>query len=533
MHFGSRRLRELRGAQLTRTYDIAVVGSGFAGSLMAMIARRMGHSVVLLERGRHPRVVVGESSTPLSNLLLEDLTSRYNLPRLSPLSKWGSWQTHFPKTPCGLKRGFTFYHHQLHYPDAPDPLHLNQLLVAASPHDRIADTHWYRADFDELLVREAQAMDVEYVDEVKLDRFTDQGNAVLLEGKKNSCNIAFHARFVVDATGPRGFLHHALHLPEAALPNYPSTQALYGHFSKVRRLDEAPGYSGTETPPYPIDDAAVHHIFDGGWIWVLRFNNGITSAGVAATDKIADRLHLADGEAAWKRLIYSIPTLKEQFADARAERPMTHVQRLSFLSGTICGERWAMLPSAAGFVDPLLSTGFPLTLLGIGRLSEILEHDWGSPRFQTRLQYYATQTTDELLATSRLIASLYANMNDFPVFTALSLLYFAAASYSETARRLKKPQLAASFLLHDHPSFGLASRKLFERALHVHTRQKSDRLIEEILKTVEPIDVAGLCSPERRNWYPVDPDDLFRSAHKVGATQDEITDLLLSCGFQQ
>jgi len=36
-------------------YDVAIVGSGFAGSLLAMIARRQGRSVVLLEKGRHPR----------------------------------------------------------------------------------------------------------------------------------------------------------------------------------------------------------------------------------------------------------------------------------------------------------------------------------------------------------------------------------------------------------------------------------------------------------------------------------------------
>ena len=145
---------------MSATYDIAVVGSGFAGSLLSMIAHRLGHSVILIEKGVHPRVVIGESSTPLSNLLLEELATRYGLPTLRPLAKWGSWQRAYPDVACGLKRGFTFHHHVLGAPAAPDPERRDQLLVAASPRNEIADTHWYRADFDHLLVREAEKLGV-------------------------------------------------------------------------------------------------------------------------------------------------------------------------------------------------------------------------------------------------------------------------------------------------------------------------------------------------------------------------------------
>src|SRR5215475_334214 len=175
-------MRALRRTQLNRKYDIAVVGSGFAGSLMAMIARRLGLSVVLLERGKHPRFMIGESSTPLSNLLIEELANRYDLPALKPLAKWGTWQQSYPQVGCGLKRGFTFYHHVLGQPDTPDPEHRNQLLVAASPHDSIGDTHWFRADFDELLVHQAQELGVDYVDEVKLDSFVTTDDEAQLEG---------------------------------------------------------------------------------------------------------------------------------------------------------------------------------------------------------------------------------------------------------------------------------------------------------------------------------------------------------------
>lgn len=496
---------------------------------MAMIARRLGRSVILLERGRHPRFMIGESSTPLSNLLLEDIAIRYDLPAIRPLAKWGSWQRSHPEIACGLKRGFTFYHHKLGQSDAPDPERKNQLLVAASPHDKISDTHWFRADFDACLVQQAQLLGADYIDEVKLDKLTECPNGFVLEGIKHGQPVSFRAGFVIDATGPRGFLHRALQLPEAEFPNYPATQALYSHFSGVKRLDAIEPQK--EVPPYPVDDAAVHHVFDGGWIWVLRFNNGITSAGVAATDTLADELHLSDGADAWERLLGLLPALEKQFAEARAVRPFTHVSRLSFLTGAICGDRWAMLPSAAGFIDPLLSTGFPLTLLGVSRLADILERDWKSPCFAAHLQEYGAQTNNELLATSRLIAGLYANMNNFPVFTALSLLYFAAASFSETARRLKKPLLAPSFLLHDHPVFGPASRDLLEHAQNINTKQESAALIAEVHRVIQPLDVAGLCRQDRHNWYPVDAEDLFHSAWKAGATREEITQMLEGCGF--
>jgi len=222
---------------LNRKYDIAIVGSGFAGSLMAMIARRLGLSVALLERGKHPRFMIGESSTPLSNLLLEDLATRYDLQAIRPLAKWGSWQKHYPEIACGLKRGFTFYHHVLGQEDAPDPEHKSQLLVEASPHDKIADTHWYRADFDAFLVGQAHRLGADYVDQVRLDKLTENTDGITIEGAKDGKPVSFHASFLIDATGPRGFLHRALQLREAELPGYPSTQALYSHFSGVKRLD--------------------------------------------------------------------------------------------------------------------------------------------------------------------------------------------------------------------------------------------------------------------------------------------------------
>jgi FADH2 O2-dependent halogenase len=223
--------------------------------------------------------------------------------------------------------------------------------------------------------------------------------------------------------------------------------------------------------------------------------------------------------------------LKAQLADARAERPFTHMPRLAFRSSAIAGERWALLPSAAGFVDPLLSTGFPLTLLGVTRVAEIIESAWGKEHFSQRLQDYAQQTDSELLATARLIGALYANLNRFDVFVAITLLYFAAASYAESARRLLKPQLAPSFLLCTHPEFGPACKGICARARQKLTDAEAETLIEWIHAAIDPINVAGLGRRDRRNWYPVEAYDLLNAAAKLDASRDEVQALLKRCGF--
>ena len=417
--------------------DLVIVGAGFGGSLMAMVAHQLGLSVVLLEQGTHPRMAIGESTTPLSNLLLERLSATYDLPRIAPLAKWGSWQRAYPQISCGLKRGFTFFHQG------------DSLLVAASPHDEIADTHWYRAEVDHFLVTEAQRLGVEYHDRVRIESldFAEDGAAVA--GRTGDGPFQLHARFFIDATGARGFLHRALQIPESPLPGFPATESLYSHFMGVTRTE-----CGGDVVPYPIDDAAVHHLFEGGWVWVLRFNNGVTSAGVAATKAVARELALSEGEPAWQRLLERVPALQSQFRQAVACQPFRHMPAMSFRSGRIVGKRWAMLPSAAGFVDPLLSSGFSLTLMGIERLARILDKHRDSAELGFQLQNYALETECELLAVSQLIGALYATMGNFPAFTAVSLLYFAAISFTETAHRLGKPQLGPGFLL---PSSGLSA----------------------------------------------------------------------------
>jgi FADH2 O2-dependent halogenase len=500
--------------------DLAVVGSGFGGSILAMIARRLGYRVMLIERGRHPRFAIGESASPLAGVLIEQLADRYDLPRLRPLSAFGTWQRAYPDVVCGLKRGFTYFKHETgrRYTAASD--RSNQLLVAASPNDELSDTHWLRADVDHFLVREAIALGAEYLDEVTLEAVEwHADDTATLTGTRRGRTVRVRAGFVVDASGPRGFLSRASGIEDVGFERYPQTQALYSHFVNVARCDDMPDFAAEGTPPYPSDDAALHHVFDGGWMWVLRFGNGVTSAGIAVTDALANELRLSDGAPAWTRFLARYPSIAAQFAESKPIREFTWMPRVAYRAAVAAGERWAMLPSAAAFIDPLFSTGIPLTLLGIERIARAIETRGLKPA----LYAAAEVTLTEADHTARFIAGCYAAFPRFDAFTAYSMFYFAAASFSEMQRRLVPQRASGGFLCAADATFASSLREL-SPAVH----QPGADYFDRVARATETINVAGLCSRARQNWYPVDLEDTIRDAAKLGLTPEEVTAKLLS-----
>ena len=514
--------------------DLAIVGSGFGGSVLAMIAARLGHRVMLLERGSHPRFAIGESASPLAGVLIEQLADRYLLPRLRPLSAYGSWQHAYPEIVCGLKRGFTYFRHERGHTYQPQVDRSNQLLVAASPSDEVSDTHWLRSDVDHFLVREAIALGVDYIDRAELDRIDWSGASTVLRGTRRGEQLCLRARFVVDASGPNGFLSRALNIGNAGFDGYPRTQALFSHFTGVARCDEIPEYGFRSAPsplaplaplaPFAPDDAALHHVFDGGWMWVLRFGNGVTSAGVAVTDELAADIRLADGEPAWQRLLARFPSIAAQFAEATPIRAFTWMPRLAWRSEQASGPGWAMLPSAAAFVDPLFSTGIPLTLLGIERMARILEGGPEGPEIERRggpsgprRSGYGEITLAEADHTARFIAGCYAAFPRFDQFAAYSMFYFAAASFSEMARRLGVQSAAASFLCSHDEAYRRDTERLSPQRVLPHGGYAAD-----VARAIEPMNIAGLCEPAKRNWYGVDLQDVVRGGHKLGLARADV-----------
>ena len=193
--------------------------------------------------------------------------------------------------------------------------------------------------------------------------------------------------------------------------------------------------------------------------------------------------------------------------------------RLAYRAAEAAGERWAMLPSAAAFIDPLFSTGIPLTLLGIERLAGMLESGLG----QADLSTYDGATLADADRTAGFIAGSYAGFRQFPLFTAYSMFYFAAASFSEMARRLGSTRAPRGFLCGDSPVFVEALDRLSPAASPAGDPAFYER---EVASAVAEWNVAGLCEREKRNWFAVDLEDTIRSAAKLGLTARQVRERL-------
>jgi len=484
---------------------IAVVGSGFAGSLLARVLRIQGHDVVLLERGTHPRFAIGESSTPLANLTLERLARRYGLDDCYDLAAHGRWISRFPDIRRGLKRGFTFYRHHAGRRFAVDGRRTERLLVAASPNDSSADSHWLRADVDHHFVRAAAAAGVEYRDR------TDVTDDVVR---------SLRVDFIIDASGPGGFMARRLDIPSALHRMHTNAGLLFSHFEGVRPFAEvAPGLP---RGPYPDDWAAVHHIIDEGWMYSLRFDHGVTSAGFV----LSHRLSGSPGQM-WDQLLMRYPTIGDLFGNASPLMPLAYKRRIQHRLTRAAGPGWALLPHAYAFVDPLFSTGIAWSLKAIERLALCFER--GGPN-EVDLRAYDEMLAAEAGQIDVLVAGAYAAMANFETFAAQAMIYFAAVSFAEARQRLghQNSETAAwtGFLGVGDPLLGPLPRASLRRLGRIRTREDRRLFIQWVRRSIAPRNVCGFADPEYRNLYPVDLDELVRRHGVLGMSRDALVSAL-------
>ena len=510
------------------------MGSGFAGSLLARVLARLGYDVVLIERGTHPRFAIGESSTPLANLSLERLGLRYGMADCYRLATHGRWLAHFPEIRRGLKRGFTYYRHHPHEAFANAGFESERLLVAASPDDALADTHWLRADLDHHFVRAAIAAGVDYRDRVQLTGADVATNGVLVTGTRDGSAFDLRAEFLIDASGPGGFLERQLSIPSGLAHTETHSDIVFSHFNGAHLMSDA--VPGMTPGPYPDDWAAVHHLIDEGWMYSLRFDHGVTSAGFLLTPRGMASLDApdgTDGSALWDAMLARYPTIAAAFADATPLMPIAYRNAIQHRLTRATGERWAMLPHAYAFVDPLYSTGIAWGLRAVERLALEFESAVHGRRVPdpVSLARYDAMLGAEADQIDRLVAGAYEAMAHFDLFAAHAMVYFGTVSFAEVSQRLAPGESAPwnGFLgVGDsvlEPLPGEALRRLRE-ITHRHARAGTPKarlaFADWVSRAIKPRNIAGLADPARRNLYPVDFDTLIERHVLLGMERHEL-----------
>jgi FADH2 O2-dependent halogenase len=481
--------------------DIAIIGAGFSGSLTALLLQQIGLKPVLIDRGSHPRFAIGESSTPLANLILEDLSQRHGLPRLAPLSNYASWKRAYPNIVCGLKRGFSYFHHQIGEVFQPRADHANELLVAASSTVEDADTHWLRSDFDQFLANEATAAGIPYYYETSIDELLPCGNGWTLKGHRAEELLTIKASFIIDASGEGCFLAKQLGIGAHPRGLKTRSRALFSHFRNVANWDDLYTNSGgiASDHPYPCDDAALHHVFDGGWMWVLRFDNGVTSAGFSLDPDRFPFDKSVSPETEWSAMLQRLPSVREQFADAKAIVPFRQTGRMQRRLERSSGENWLMLPNTAAFLDPLHSTGNAFTLVGIERLLGILERSWNRPQLVEELKRYDKILNDEVEFLDGIVSGSFAGFQDFERMIAMSMFYFSSATWSESERRAGRTVRGSAFLSADDSDLKSA---LARATSEIGNRSISTAEFTDLVRTaIAPFNRVGLFNAANRNQY--------------------------------
>jgi FADH2 O2-dependent halogenase len=128
----------------------------------------------------------------------------------------------------------------------------------------------------------------------------------------------------------------------------------------VKRYDER--WQGA-APTTPWSQGTLHHFFDGGWIWVIPFDNHPKSKNPLCS--VGLNLDMAkypydpalSAEDEWRRFLARYPSYGWQFSDARIARPWVKTGRLQYSNRAAIGRRYWVTPHAFGTVDALYSRG--------------------------------------------------------------------------------------------------------------------------------------------------------------------------------
>jgi len=408
-------------------YDVAILGAGMAGGMLGAVLARNGVTVLLIDAGTHPRFAVGESTIPYTSAMTNIIAARYDVPEITPLaSHRGIIEQVSPM--CGRKQNFGFVYHREGRPQ--DPEQINQLVI---PEWQRTESHLFRQDTDAYLFHAA----VRYGAEPRLDTRVagidiDPGSGVLLRSARGE---ELRARYLVDGGGYRSPVAEAFGLRDEPTRARAHSRTLFTHMVGVTPFDDAAA-ARAHKQPNPWHHGTLHHVFDGGWLWVIPFDNHdgslnpLCSVGLTVDERVFPKPDLPPQQE-FDAFLRRFPEIAEQFSGARAVRPWVSTGRLQYSASRTVGDRYCLTSHAAGFIDALYSRGLTNTLEVVNALAWRLiaasrDGDWSTERFAyiDRLQQGLFDVHDDLVYSS------FVGFRHYPLWNAVIRVWKATSILS-------------------------------------------------------------------------------------------------------
>jgi len=302
--------------------EVLILGGGPVGSTAGIVLASRGISTLLLEADRHPRFHVGESMLPHALPIFDRLgvhdTIR-NLPR-TILKPGASFANH------DGSRNVIFWFDEAFAPALPHAYNLS------------------RDEFDEALCKTAASRGVEVREGWKAVAPLWEGDRLAGVTARGADGIerTIRARCVLDATGQHAFLATRMNW-KTVYPDHRKL-AIVGHFKDAFRP------AGREAGNIVIT------VTDSGWFWFIPFKDGATSVGAVLDTR---RYGSIPGglEAQFDAAVAATPDAARRLSGATRMIPAAAVQNFSFRVSKTHGDGFGMIGDAAGFLDPIFSTG--------------------------------------------------------------------------------------------------------------------------------------------------------------------------------
>jgi FADH2 O2-dependent halogenase len=364
-----------------RRYDVAILGAGMAGGMLGAVLARNGVDVLLIDAGTHPRFAIGESTIPYTSATTRIIAERYQVPEIEALASFRGIQDAVT-TMCGRKQNFGFVYYREGQPQ--DPEQINQLVV---PEWQRTETHLYRQDIDAYLFHLAVRYGAEPRTGTRITGIETGPDGVLLTSDGGE---QFRASYLVDGSGYRSPVATAFGLREEPTRARHHSRSIFTHMIGVTPFDAAPA-ARAHKQPSPWHHGTLHHVFDGGWLWVIPFDNHegarnmLCSVGLTLDERVYPKTGASPGQE-FAGFLRRFPEVAEQFAGARAVRPWVSTERLQYSASRTVGDRYCLTSHAAGFIDALYSRGLTNTVEIVNALAWRLieasrDGDWSTGRF--------------------------------------------------------------------------------------------------------------------------------------------------------